>query len=106
LPNLNSPDSPESNFRPGSRLDSAPDPNGNAGGNAGVSPSRRQDTRGKRGQRLVGIFLLGLVLFNFPLLALFNVGTAVFGIPVLFAYLFLAWAGLILLMYLAIERLP
>ena len=43
--------------------------------------------RGQRGQRLVCIFLLGTVLFNFPLLALFNVGGSVFGIPVLFAYL-------------------
>ena len=60
--------------------------------------------RGQRGQRLVCIFLLGVVLFNFPLLALFNVGGSVFGVPVLFAYLFLAWAVLILLMYLAIER--
>ena len=60
--------------------------------------------RGIRGQRLVCIFLLGVVLFNFPILALFNVGANLFGIPVLFAYLFLAWAALILLMYLAIER--
>ena len=61
--------------------------------------------RGIRGQRLICIFLLGTVLFNFPRLALFNVGATLFGIPVLFAYLFLAWAALILLMYLAIERL-
>ncbi len=60
--------------------------------------------RGHRGQRLVCIFLLGVVLFNFPVLAVFNVGATLFGIPVLFAYLFLAWAALILFMYLAIER--
>jgi hypothetical protein len=60
--------------------------------------------RGNRGQRLVCIFLLGVVLFNFPVLAVFNVDATLFGIPVLFAYLFLAWAALILLMYLAIER--
>lgn len=60
--------------------------------------------RGIRGQRLVCIFLLGVVLFNFPMLALFNVGATLFGIPLLFAYLFLAWAALILLMYLAIEQ--
>lgn len=60
--------------------------------------------RGIRGQRLICIFLLGVVLFNFPILALFNVGATLFGIPLLFAYLFLAWAALILLMYLAIER--
>ena len=61
--------------------------------------------RGIRGQRLICIFLLGTVLFNFPILALFNVSATLFGIPALFAYLFLAWAALILLMYLAIERL-
>lgn len=70
-------------------------------------PQRPQSAprRGARGQRLICIFLLGVVLFNFPILALFNIGATVFGIPVLFAYLFLAWAALILLMYLAIERL-
>lgn len=62
--------------------------------------------RGLRGQRLICIFLLGVVLFNFPMLALFNVGATLFGIPLLFAYLFLAWAALILLMYLVIERSP
>ncbi len=70
--------------------------------------SSAKPPRGKRGyrsQRLVCIFLLGVVLFNFPVLALFNVGTTIFGVPLLFAYLFLAWAALILLMYLAIERL-
>ncbi len=61
--------------------------------------------RGIRGQRLIIIFLLGVALFNFPLLAVFNKSATLFGIPVLFAYLFLAWAALILLMYLAIERL-
>jgi hypothetical protein len=61
---------------------------------------------GIRGQRLISVFLLGVVLFNFPLLALFNVGATLFGIPVLYVYLFLAWAALILLMYLVIERSP
>jgi hypothetical protein len=79
--------------------DSAPDID--AAPIGGNKPSRK---RGARGQRLIGIFLLGLVLFNFPILALFNVGATVFGIPVLFAYLFLAWAALVLLMYLAIDR--
>ena len=66
----------------------------------------RNPKRGIRGQRLVCVFLLGVVLFNFPILALFNVGSTLFGIPILFAYLFLAWAALILLMYLGIERSP
>lgn len=55
-------------------------------------------------QRLVGLFLLGWLLFSYPLLALFNGGGAVFGIPLLYAYLFGAWALLIALMALAAER--
>lgn len=68
-------------------------------------PRSIRGERGSRNQRLVCIFFLGVVLFNFPVLALFNVGATLFGVPLLFAYLFLAWAALILLMYLAIERL-
>lgn len=58
----------------------------------------------RRGQRLAALFLLGAVLFNFPLLAVVNVPVMVFGIPVLYAYFFLAWAGLIFLMARAVER--
>ncbi len=39
------------------------------------------------GQRLVGLFLLGCMLFNYPLLSLFNHPVSqVFGIPLLYAY--------------------
>jgi hypothetical protein len=55
-------------------------------------------------QRLVAVFLLGCLLFSYPLLALFNAGGTVFGIPVLYAYLFAAWAALIALMVLVVER--
>jgi hypothetical protein len=36
-------------------------------------------------QRLVALFLLGCLLFSYPLLSLFNVGGTVGGIPVLYA---------------------
>lgn len=68
-------------------------------------PSDAGRRRGSRSQWLVCIFMLGVILFNFPVLAVFNVRANLLGIPVLFAYLFLAWAALILLMYIAIERL-
>jgi hypothetical protein len=55
-------------------------------------------------QWLVPVFLLGCLLFTFPLLSLFNSGDRVFGIPVLYAYLFTAWTLLIALMALAVER--
>jgi hypothetical protein len=46
--------------------------------------------------------MLGMLLFNYPILVLFNVPAALFGVPVLYAYLFIAWAALIALMaYLA-----
>ncbi|MCM2252948.1 MAG: hypothetical protein NDJ19_11365 [Ramlibacter sp.] len=55
-------------------------------------------------QRLVALFMLGCLVFSYPLLSLFNVGGTVAGIPVLFAYLFGAWAALIGLMILVVER--
>jgi len=57
-----------------------------------------------RGQRMIALCMLGCVLFNFPILALFNVPATVFGVPVLYAYIFLAWALLIALMAWVIER--
>jgi len=57
-----------------------------------------------REQRLVALFLLGCLLFNYPLLALFNVRSMVFGVPVLYAYLFSAWVGLIVLAAAVMER--
>lgn len=56
-----------------------------------------------RGQRLVALFMLGCLLFGYPLLALFDSGGELFGIPRLFAYLFAAWALLIVLMMLVVE---
>lgn len=56
------------------------------------------------GQRLMGLFLLGCVLFNYPLLVLFNRPADILGVPLLYAYLFLAWGTLIGLMAWVIER--
>jgi hypothetical protein len=51
-----------------------------------------------KGQRLIALCMLGMVLFNYPILALFNVSGTLFGVPVLYAYIFIAWAALIALM--------
>ena len=56
-----------------------------------------------KGQRFVALCMLGLLLFNYPILALFNQSGSVFGVPVLYAYLFVAWAALIALMALVAE---
>ncbi len=55
-------------------------------------------------QRLAALFLLGCVLFNWPLLALFNRSGEIFGIPLLYAFIFGAWAVLIALMAFVAER--
>ncbi|HZM36834.1 MAG TPA: hypothetical protein VFC18_20390 [Burkholderiales bacterium] len=57
-----------------------------------------------RAQRLAALCLLGAALFSYPLLAVFNVPATVLGIPVLYAYFFVAWGALIALMALVIER--
>ncbi|GAB3543769.1 hypothetical protein GCM10027343_17730 [Noviherbaspirillum agri] len=57
-----------------------------------------------KGQRLVAIFLLGNLLFNYPLLALFNRPDSLFGIPVLYLYIFGAWALLIALLAYVVEK--
>jgi hypothetical protein len=57
-----------------------------------------------REQRLVGLFALGWLLLGYPLLALFNQGGTLGGIPVLYAYLFGVWAALIALMAAVVER--
>ena len=56
-----------------------------------------------KGQRFVALCMLGLLLFNYPILALFNVPGTLLGVPVLYAYIFIAWAALIALMALVAE---
>ena len=58
----------------------------------------------RKGERLVGLFLLGCLLFNYPLLALFNLRATVLGIPSLYAYLFAAWLLLVALAAAIMER--
>lgn len=58
----------------------------------------------RRGQKLAALFLLGCLLFNYPLLQLFARDGAILGLPVLYCYVFGAWAALIALMALVVER--
>jgi len=54
-------------------------------------------------QRLAAFFLFGWLLFNYPMLALFNRDAAVFGVPVLYAYIFMVWLAFILMVAFIIE---
>ena len=48
-----------------------------------------------RSARMVAVAALALLLFNFPLLALFDVDVRVGGVPLVWAYLFFVWVAVI-----------
>ena len=56
------------------------------------------------GPRLIGLFLGGGLLLNYPLLHLFRQDVTVFGVPLLFVYAFCAWALIIALAALVLNR--
>ena len=55
----------------------------------------------KKNKRLVALFLLGCVLLNYPILSLVNLQILIFGLPLLYVYLFGVWCLLIGLTALA-----
>ena len=55
-------------------------------------------------QRLAGLFALALLLFNFPLLALWDHEATLLGLPLFPTALFLIWAGLIAALAVLMER--
>ncbi|MFQ5785273.1 MAG: hypothetical protein ACE5H8_10675 [Alphaproteobacteria bacterium] len=54
--------------------------------------------------RIAALFLLGALAFNAPILMIFSGGPMIFGVPLLYVYLFGAWAVLIALMGLSARR--
>ncbi|MBL8326774.1 MAG: hypothetical protein JNJ89_17615 [Rubrivivax sp.] len=62
--------------------------------------------RADQSQALVALAALGALLLSYPLLALFNRAGTVFGVPLLYAWLFGAWALLIVLLALATRPPP
>ncbi len=56
-----------------------------------------------KGQRLVALFLLGCLMFNYPMLSLFAGPALYSGIPEIFLYLFAAWGAIIGAMALIAE---
>jgi hypothetical protein len=56
-------------------------------------------------QRLLALFAAGLLGFNFPLLALWDVDATLLGLPLFPAALFLVWALLIAVLGVISERI-
>ena len=61
------------------------------------------NSKDRKSMQLVGVFFLGCVLFNYPILTLFNIDTFVLGLPLLYICLFVGWAVLIVLILLIME---
>ena len=55
-------------------------------------------------QRLLALFAAGALLFNFPLLTLWDRDATLAGVPLLPLALFIAWALLIALLAWAVEH--
>jgi hypothetical protein len=56
-------------------------------------------------QRLVALFFAGMVLFNFPLLALWDRDLTLLGLPLFPAALFIGWGVLIAAVGWTVERI-
>lgn len=57
-----------------------------------------------KNKRLVSLFLLGAVFFNYPLLSIFNHKSYVLGFPVLYLYIFSLWLLMIVMMIVITTR--
>ncbi|WP_371823353.1 hypothetical protein [Paracoccus sp. Z118] len=68
--------------------------------------NRHPDGGGPRRGPLLALFCAALVLFNFPMLTVFDRDATVFGLPLLGVALFAIWAGLIGLLAWISERRP
>jgi hypothetical protein len=56
------------------------------------------------GERLSLLFLLGALLINFPILAIFNQASTLGGIPILYLYLFGVWTVGIVAVFILVHR--
>ena len=60
--------------------------------------------RGLARQRLVAVFLTAALLFNYPVLSLFDRPVAFFGLPLLYVYMFVVWGVVIAFIAWIVER--
>ena len=57
-----------------------------------------------KNKRLVSLFLLGAIFFNYPLLSIFNHKSYVLGFPILYLYIFSFWLLMIAIMIAITNR--
>lgn len=60
-----------------------------------------------RRSRMVALFILGVVLFNYPVLSLFNRKLLILGIPILYLFMFSVWVlFIVLIIFITASRNP
>ena len=67
-------------------------------------PAAQPATEKSLRERLLALAIFGVLAFNYPLLSLFDRPALVWGIPLLYLYLFSVWALLLLLLYRVMRR--
>ncbi len=67
-------------------------------------PNRQHLTPANRSARLFGIFALALLTFNYPLVQVFEKGNLLLGIPAIYAYFFITWIALIILIFKTLQE--
>lgn len=60
--------------------------------------------KGLASQRLVAVFLTAVLLFNYPVLSLFDRPEPLFGLPILYVFMFVVWAAVIAVIAWIVER--
>lgn len=58
----------------------------------------------QRNERLIAVLIVGLLALNYPLLSLFSKVILVFGVPLLYLYLFAVWYVFIICVALILAR--
>ncbi|MFN7118967.1 MAG: hypothetical protein ACK4TA_19365 [Saprospiraceae bacterium] len=61
-------------------------------------------TRSDRAYRLLSITILTAILLNFPILGIFSSKMLVWGLPLLYLYLFIIWISTIIFTWLIVRN--
>lgn len=74
-------------------IQSGDDPRARPSRRPGEEPELTRDAL--RAARLFALFLFGVIAFNYPLLEVFSARRTLFGVPLLYCWIFGAWLALI-----------
>lgn len=58
----------------------------------------------RQNERLIVMLIIGVIALNYPLLSLFSKAKLIFGVPVLYLYLFVVWFIFIICVAVILEK--